>query len=143
MLLDKDSIAEQWDLIESAIEQALPPLANPELIESRMVTIKKMALLGDLDIWEVANEEEVLLIASMLPIVDAPTMTRNYMIYSLTSFIPLSYDKWFVIFKKVRNYCKSKGYYKIIAYTNVDRIVELVKVLGGKTDFKLVELEVE
>jgi len=51
-------------------------------------------------------------------------------------------DKWFLLLKKMRKYAKAKGYYKITGYTNVERIEQLVKTIGGKIDFKLIELEV-
>jgi len=82
--LKLDEIELHWDLIEGALEQALPPLADPNLLSDRIIAIKKMCLLGDMDVWELQKDDEILLIATMTTEYDVPTGTKNYMIYSLT-----------------------------------------------------------
>lgn len=107
-----------------------------------MAVIKKMLVNGDMDAWELQRGKEVIIVVTFLILHDLPTMTKHYMIYSLTGFEPLSYDRWFVLLNKTRKYAKSIGCDKIIGYSDVNRVLDLVKVLGGKTNMRLIELEV-
>ena len=142
-LLPND-IESGWDKISKALKESVPEHVNTDDIGMSNLLY---ALLDDkLQCWLVAdtdfNEEGMTGIVTTLTVIDPPSGTRNLLIYSLAAFRPLSQELINDGYETLKNYAEAKGCFKIIAYTNIPRIEEMVKSLGGKIGHTLVELEI-
>lgn len=142
-LLPKD-IDSGWDVISKALETSVPEHVNTDDIGMSNLLL---ALMDDkLQCWLISGEnfqeEGMLGIVTTLTVIDPPSGTRNLLIYSLTAFKTLTQEIINDGYETLKNYAKSKDCFKIIAYTDVPRIEQMVLALGGTKGHTLVELEV-
>ena len=68
--------------------------------------------------------------------------TNNLLIYSLFSSRPITDDIWIKGLQTVRKYAKANKCEKIVAYSNVERIVEVVGMLGGNVEWQFISFPV-
>jgi hypothetical protein len=134
-------VNEQWEIVKEAIAASLPPTApytNEETISNLLTSI----LRGSLECWALYNGQDAVAIATFQVVLDGPTGIKSLMIYSLYSYISISYELWNVLLQRIKRHAREQGCSRIIAYTDVNRIIELVRILGGNTDFRFIWLEV-
>jgi len=137
-----EQVSADWDNISPAIQGALPPLVpygNPDIMNNILAKI----LEGELECWTlIKNEEETLGIGTFEVVLDVPSGVKSLLIYSLYTYIPFSYDLWGILLTRLRKHAREKGCHRISGFTNVDRVIDLVNVLGGRSDFRYIWLEV-
>lgn len=135
-------VTDNWEALKFCISASLPPIA--EYSDQGMVEIKKQILSGRMQCWALLGEKDnIKVISTTIVSSDIGTGIFNLLIYSLFSLAPVSdldWEKGFVPLKDfaLKNRCK-----KIIAYSNIPRVIEIVKTLGGKVDYQLISLEVK
>lgn len=119
----------------------MPPLASyadPEIMNNVLSNI----LNGELQCWVLYRGEETVGVGTFEVLFDVPTGIKSLLIYSLYTYVPFSYDLWSLLLVRLRKHAKELGCRRIVGYTNVDRVVDLVNVLGGRSDFRFIWLEV-
>lgn len=136
-------MSEQWDALSEAIEVTLPPIAS-HLNKSRMESILSSLLSGDLKCWTVWDGDEPIVVSTIGVVTDTFSMTKNLLIYSLYSYptrrVPDTL--WWALFRALRKTAEDWGCKKIVAFTDVARIVSLAKILGGDVNTTFIQLEV-
>jgi len=140
--LTPDQVSEQWeDGIKDAIEYALPPLASYESPD-RMGNIFTSLLSGEMVCWTIWKEEDICIIATLQILIDGASQTRNLLVYSLYSYMTITLDMWGTLVKLLTAFAREQKCSKIIAYTNVERIKEIILSVGGDTSYSFISLEV-
>lgn len=139
-----DDIEKRWPLLKDALLKSLPAYTNGS---ADAVNNLLFALLdGTLQCWILVEYDEkepvIRAVLTTTMIVDIPSGTKNLMIYSLTAFEVLSQEVLTDGYSALREFAKSNGCYKITAFTDIPRIIEMVKSVGGEASQTMIELEV-
>lgn len=143
--LEPDNIEEKWDIISEALKEAVLNYVN---IDDIGMTNILYALLDEkLFCWfgvdELSMEQGPYLMMTTLFVIDHPSKTKNLLIYTLNGYRPLTKEMLEDTYDTLKKYAKAHKCYKIIAYTDVPRVEEIVLNLGGKIGHRLIELEIE
>ena len=100
-------------------------------------------LLGICQLWVFEKDGQLgALLATTLNF-DSLTKEKNFLLYALKSYIPLTqrdYAESFIILKR---YAKSQGCIKLLAYSKIQKVIEMFKVIGGNTDYHLLQYSLE
>jgi hypothetical protein len=152
--LKKDKVSTFWPLVEKslrlAIESGDPP-GVPDTPETYTNILKSM-LEGYVDcfmIGEVANEAKVvddfriLAIGTTIVSTDPVSGSRTLLIYTLSSFVVITDETWRWAFSHLMEYAQERGCVSMIAITRNARVLDIINKLGGSTEYRLVELEVD
>ena len=137
-----DQISKFWDIIRYAIEESLPPVAGES--PDKMKKILTSLLCGKSECW--ASYEKTEEIRKLEAIVvtrisyDDVSDTRSLLIYSLYSYEGMSQASWKSGLTSLVKYARSKKCERIIAYTEVPGIIELVNRLGGETKYTFISI---
>jgi len=73
---------------------------------------------------------------------DDASDTRNLLIYCLYGYEEVNKESWLDGIKALTKYAKSKKCNQIIAYTEYDYIINIVKSLGAETKFTFLSFDV-
>lgn len=135
-----EQIAKYWDVIKYAVEESVPPIANENY--DKMNRILEALLNGSMDCWVSVNDEnkkiEAIVVTTFSE--DYCSGVRNLLIYSIFGYNEISDKSWAEGFETLSKWAKSCGCIRIIAYTDVDRIKEVVNSIGGNTRYSLVSI---
>jgi len=139
-----DDVQRRWPQLKSAILTSLPSHINgtDDAINNLL-----FALLDDtLHCWILVEYEEkdakIRAVVTTTITVDIPSGIKNLLIYSLTAFEPLTQEILVDGYNSLKEFAKSKNCYKITAFTDIPRIIEMVKSVGGDASQTMIELEV-
>ncbi len=130
-------VAQFWNVIKHSLEQSLPPIStdSPE----RMNRILASCLSGNSDVWVSYDRQGDNLkfygIAITRILFDDVSYTRSLLIYSLFGYGQFETKEWLLGLKSLADYAKSKRCSQIVAYTDNEQIVSLVKRLGGEARY--------
>ena len=142
-----EQISAFWDVIKFAVEESLPPLAGEH--PDKMNRILSAALRGTLEVWAeyVKEGEEGNIkfegIALTQILYDEPSGTRNMLIYCLYGYGPINPGSWARTLSVVSNYAQEKGCNQIMAYTDVEHLVNLARGLGADTSYTFISFNVD
>jgi len=143
--LEYNQILSNWGEITAAIRASGPPLAD--LSDEGMDRVLR-AFSGDLmQCWvicEVGEDLETIVYAIGTTMIweDVIVFERNLLIFSLYAYRLVPQDLWRDSFETLRKYARSVNCKNIVAFTVVDKIVDIVKDLGGSVNTRLVKMEV-
>jgi len=138
-------VLENWEkFIKPAIEVSLPPTD----IGLRDMKVILNAMMKDyLHCWllyEAKGDMKPLAIATTKFSGNPGVEAKNLLIYSLFSVGGLKEEALKLGFNTLKKFAKVNDCQKIIGYTNISRIVDMVKSLPeGKAEFILVSMEVD
>jgi len=139
--LEREQVSAAWDDIKDTLIQALPPTAMPD--EDAMLSVLQMILEDKMQAWVIVDKTASLNAVIITSIVeDIGTMQKNLLIYSLYGYRFISVDLWQDGLNTMRRFAASMGCKAILGYTEVPRIIDVVKQLGGSAKTTLVRLEV-
>lgn len=140
--LTPEQIIANWSVIFYAVSASLPPIS--EYSDIGMVEIKRKLLSDEMQCWAVVDKEEkITLLATTVIVSDLGTGIYNLLIYSLFAVSPLDESKLSEELFSLKIFAKENKCKKIIAYSNIPKIINLVKNLGGRVDYQLISLEVK
>ena len=141
--LTPEQISRNWKQIKFCIAGSLPPLA--EYSEAGMLEIHKKLLKDTMQCWVLLNnKEEIQAVATTVISSDIGTEVHNLLIYSLYAIsYKINDDDWSQGLVHLKEYAEKVGCKKIIAYSNIPRIIDLVlNVLNGRVEYQLISLGV-
>lgn len=143
--LTPDQISKFWDLIKYAIEQSLPPTVGES--PDKMQRILESALAGRVDVWAgyerkdgKAKMEGIVLTQFLF---DTAARTKSLLIYCLYGYDFISNSTWQDSLVTLVKYASGKRCNQIVAYTDVDKIIEMVNKLGGETKYTFITFDVK
>jgi len=140
-----DQISKFWDIIKYAVEQSLPPITGEH--PDKMNNILFSALDGSIDVWasyEKGSEGsrfEGIVLTEIL--IDRPSKTKNLLLYCLYGYDKVTRESWESGFQTMLKYAAGKGCSRIVAYTDVPVLIELVKSLGGEAKYTFVSFDIK
>jgi len=137
--LEPDQVNKYWAVVEKAIASSLPPVALEDV--DLMNNILRNLISGEMQCWVVVKNKAIY---SML--VTTPQFeiggTKNLLIYTLYGFENLDLETWKEGFTYLSEYARSIGCKRIVAYSEVKRILQVCRLLGGETKYTFISLEV-
>ena len=140
-----DQIAKFWDVISYALDQSPPiTLANPEDWKSRILT---SVLSGRASVWASYDKSgkgtvlEGIVFTSILT--DSLVMVNSLLIYYLYGYTKIPLESYKNGLMTLAKYAKSKNCHNILAYTNDDRIIEIVTQLGADASVRLITFDIQ
>lgn len=144
VLLLPSQISSKWEVIKYAISESLPPTVD---MSSEVMNNLLMSLLdGSSQCWVSYQEnDEVKSVDAILVttfIEDFLSRTKTLQIYSLYGTKPIEDESWVVGLQTLKRYAKANGCIKVTAYSNVERIEEIVNILGGNVEWKFISFPV-
>ena len=139
-----DQVSDHWDEISLALRQALPPfVANSD---RSMVNILKAILSDDMQCWILYSSddggEKIYAIVSTKIEIDDISGTRCLLIYSFYANKPLTSHLVTSSFETLKRFASGKGCFKIVAYTDIPKMEQLWKSLGGIAETRFIEMGV-
>ena len=139
-VLSPEQVTEDWEAIEFAISESLPPdeLALPTTLDA----VYKGLMAGQYECLMFFKNDTPYTTLILRYQVNEFSVTKQLFIYSMYSYVPITNTDWFRIFTLLRDRAVANKCDKILAYSNVARVFEIVKSLGGNIDFRLIQLEV-
>ena len=139
--LSPDQIGEKWDTIKLSIELSIPPILQGG--EIRMNNILDALLTDIMQCWTVENEQgELCAILTTTFMPDPGTRLISLFVYSIYGIKPLDINMWREGFSELRSWARSKGCCNIVAFTNVPKIIQIVKTFGGSANQVLVTIPI-
>lgn len=137
-----DQISKFWDIISYAIEESLPPVAGES--PDKMNNILMSLLSGKSQCWVsyTKNEEQRIFEGVVVTkiLYDDMSDTKNLLIYCLYGYNSVKRTSWLSGFKALVKYAASKSCYRIVGYSDLPFILDVVKRLGGETRYTFVTL---
>lgn len=140
-----EQISEYWDMIGDSIEKSLPPMeyASPKM----MLNLLSSLMLGDMQCWFIMSSPEITgenIVAISTTIVQGrgPSGIKNLEIYTLFARRELTKSLLSDAYNTLKKFAKSRDCYRIIAYSEIDRVISIVEGLGGESKYKFITLEV-
>lgn len=115
--------------------------------EESLISVYESILSGVSQVWVLSKKDKegkntVYALCITCFTKENATETKNLLIYSLTGYKFVTQDLWVEGLRALEAFAKKKGCSKIIAYTRVDRVVEIAKTLGADVDTRFIRWEV-
>lgn len=136
-----NQVAEHWDLLEFAIEQALPPMADDS--PDKMNNILESMLIGKLQCWISVNEDKLpeAVITTMI-LNDYASKTKTLLIYSAYAFDKTAALSWMEGFDTLFKYGKSKGCSAVTAFSNENKIINIAQKFGADISVRYLSFQI-
>ena len=141
--LSLDQVAKLWDVIRYSVEESLPPTVGES--PDRMNNILANLLSSAMQCWisynrSNSNKFEGVVVTEI--ILDRVDRSKALLIYSLYGYEIASRGSWLEGYTALSKWARSEGCSKIIGYTNNERVIRVVKGLGGDTDYTFISVPV-
>lgn len=138
-----EQISTNWNLFKHAIIEALPPTSDIRH-DDALVNVLQSLVSDKLQMWLIVREKEngVIAVLTTQIVHDEITRSNVLVLYTLYGTQKMEMVDFIDSLSTLRNFAKVNKCHKVIAYTNIPKIIELVKVLGGTVDWTLVSFEV-
>ena len=134
-------IKKYWDVFKKHLEENLPPTSIGLKINLDEVFAKLMT--DEMQMWIFINDkEEVLGFIVTAFSQELGFNFKNLVIYAAIATMPIDDNMWKTALSQVRDFAKKYECKRILAYTCNPRVLKIIKMLGGNTDFHLTTLEV-
>lgn len=144
VLLLPSQISGKWEVIKYAISESVPPTVD---MSDKVLNNVLMSLLnGTAQCWvsyqevEGKNSVDAILVTRVMD--DSLTETRTLQIYTLYGTRPIEDKSWMAGLGTLKKFAKANGCIKVTAYSNVERIEEIVELLGGEVEWKFISFPV-
>lgn len=141
MRLAPEQIHKDWDAISQAIEASLPEFSSRG-DSMRIHQVYKALMNESAECWLLSQGDAPYVLGVVYAYVDDFTKDKNLLIYALYGYKPIAYSVWTMVFKTIKEKAKSYGCNRLIAYSNLDRVIKIAEVLGWNTDFRFMFMEV-
>lgn len=136
-----EEINSKWNYYAPFIANSLPP--DIKKSQRGMVNTLEAILLDKLVCWGYYNKEgELLFLTTTKFEYDEVSKTRRLLIYTFTAVVQIDSSMFRTALESLRKYARSNGCTSIIAFTKNERVIEYLKRINAKTEFRLIELEV-
>jgi len=139
-------VSDFWDVIKFAIEESVPPDVGEH--PDKMNNILSSILCGNLDVWASYTKDKegngkFEGIALTQEVYDESSNTKNLLIYSFYGYSEINLDVWKKLFITVAKLASEKKCNKILAYSNVDKVIDMAKLFGGNADYTFLTFDVK
>lgn len=138
-----DQISKFWDVIKYALESS-PPLPNKTNRDDWINRILSSCLSGKLDVWVSytkgdRNKVEGIVMTSIA--IDNLMYAKELLIYYIYSYDTVDRASWMDGLITITKYAINKGCDRIVAYSDNDNVIGIVKKLGGSTNVRYISFD--
>jgi hypothetical protein len=130
--LSPDKIGEQWAIIQPAIEAVFESSGIP-MTNAETNNILQGMIAGRIQCF-VNVVGEVIKSIMVTYFTFDPRGTKSLLIYSLYGYVPTTDSEWKDVYDYMKKWAVSNGCVNITAYTQNNRILDIVKKLGGRIE---------
>jgi hypothetical protein len=131
-----------WELVKKTFEMNHLPIT--EGAAEPYVHLLEAVAKETAQVWIAYHEEskEVFAVLLTMFVTEEGSQCRNLLIYSIhqTGHIPV--EEWQIGLEVLKKYARSRGASRVIAYTDVPRVIEQAKKLGADTSYTLITMEI-
>lgn len=108
------------------------------------MNIQQALIKGDMQAWAITpgSSDQIYVVGTTAIVNEIGTGNRNLLIYTVNSYAPPTREQWIEAVAAIKEFARVKGCNRVIAYSNVPSIIELVKRVGGETSFHYLTMEV-
>lgn len=142
--LTPNQVTAHWDEIKEHLQYALAP--QMEVNEKALNRILRGLVSGTSQAWIIVGDEDdcrtIYAMGLTCFSTEMATDTKNLLIYSLSGYRHIPENLWVGALAHIKAFAKSNGCFRVIAFTQVSRIVDIAKVVGGDTATRLIYWEV-
>lgn len=144
MLVKMNSIqiTDQWNVIRQAIAASVPrDIGNSDVA---MDNIFKTILSGNMQCWVVVDGTDRYKASALITtnFMQDPCGRRALFVYSAFAYKPLSDDVWKDTVTTLSEWGKNNGCNNIIAFTDNNRVKQLFRLNGGRSDLSLCVIDI-
>ena len=139
--ITQETLAEKWDSLKEALKSDTSPLAVKD--EEHFNYIYNALLTDEMQAWVYVDENQVPVLLTITTFVKEPgSKSTNLLIYFFSGFNNFNIDHILDGFKTIRRFALKHNCAKIIAYTNIPKVVEIANKVGFSASYVLLEKEV-
>lgn len=140
MMLPSDTIGRFWDYLKPCIEGALSPNIDGTKVQG--APLLEALITGTLQCWVCSVDRKISCVITTMFAGDILSRKKELFVYSMYGLQDLSPETWAFMLGRLRAFGKGKGCTSISAYSDIPYVQEMVKNLGGRAQYTLLELEV-
>ena len=136
-----DQVQNLWPAIKHGLKESLPPtvIANEQTMANTLAAL----LSGEMIAFAAVQNNDVYAIVILSFIWDNIVKEQSLLVFSLFAYRHIDDEMWQQGFAELRAFAKANFCNKIVAYSQNERILDLVNDLGGSTAYRYIELEVD
>jgi len=139
-----EQISDHWNIIKHAVEQSLPPFVSDH--PDKMNRVLSSLLSDKIACWAMydRNEEGAIFDAIILTKItfDDISHTKNFLLYSVYTFRPVTPNHWAEGFLFMSKYALANGCSRMIAYTKVPYLIEMANKYDADASFTFVSFDI-
>lgn len=138
-----EQVMDYWDYIKDCILQSLPPLVAQS--DETMLYVQSSVLVGDLQVWIAAEDltlSKTYGVATTQVVIEPITSSRNLLIFTTTITDAHPESLWHFCLGRLSVFAKNRGCQKLIAHSDIPKVLEIVEKLGGDTSYRLIQLPI-
>jgi len=132
--LSPEQVLYQWEVISKII-----PSTEEELKDSQIANIKQQLGLGNLNCW-VFKKAEILKALIITGLHIDFNGDRSLLIYHLFGVDYLDEESWRMLYDKLSKIAKANNCRQIVAFSKIDRIIRMARLLGGDVTNTFIQL---
>lgn len=131
-----------WADIKGAVEDSLPPVVGMQ--SDRMSNILTQILTGTVSVWvsvekgETVNTINGLILTTF--VFDGISGTKSLLIYCIYGYGNIQKGGVLEVVQALQKFGGANECHRIIAYSDVPSVMELVESLGGETRYRLLSI---
>ena len=128
-------VSDHWDEISDHIKESLVPTVDvtPDLMNNILAALLSGKMVCWVSVFDESSRINSICVTQVL--YDDASDTKSLLFYSIYSINNMSEEEWKSGFETLRVYGKKLGCKKVIAYTNLDYIIDIAKMLGGEAKY--------
>ena len=141
-----EQISQFWDMIKYALENS-PPISIEVRDENWINSMLTQSMNGSIEIWAYYDKDgdsvrfKGFVITSFE--IDKFVKQKSLLIYYVFTFRDIGMDAWIEGLKTLKKYAKSRRCSRVLAYSNVQNIINISKRLGGDVDTTFITFNLE
>jgi len=137
----QEEIKKYWPKFEHLIKENLPPTSLGLKVDTDEMFEKLMR--DEMHLWIFANTKgDVIGFLTTSFTIEVGFDFKSLIVYSAIATEAIDEDEWRSALVSLKDFSKKYECKRILAYTTNERVIEIVNMLGGRTDYHLVTLEV-
>lgn len=130
-----------WNVIRYGLWHSVPPTAGGGLDALRRVLVQ--LLCGRAQAWVLYKKAAKRMQMMMVTYVDSDPLTRSryLIIYGVYAYSAIEDEAWHAVSDRLDEFARGEGCERIIAFTAVDRIIEMAAATGFADQYHLIAKE--
>ena len=140
-----EDIVQRWTELSPIVERSLPPVVglDPLVMSNILASTQSGAVQFRLfGVEGVGKKLRPLALLTTTLLRDPVMKTKSLFVMTLTGLAQLTDEVWMKGYEMLKHVAKAEQCNQILAYSNVQHVLEAVKRLGGDTSFSLVMFKV-